>query len=360
MDLWGNQESQFNGRMLVLARESRGMTQKQLADVLRVPQSRISMIEMELRPVPIDLLDQLAEVLHYPREFFFQRSNLAGVGVSEVFHRKRAHVAKSVLAQIYAQIEIRFLHLDALLKSVDIECKIPRLDIQEFRGNAEEVARVVRSKLEVPRGPISNLTELLEDAGVLVISFDFGTREVDAISRWLPSLSPVMFVNTESPTDRVRHSLAHELGHLVIHDLPTPEMEEEADAFASEFLMPERDIRHELHHIDLARLALLKKYWRVSMASLLFRAKTLGTITPNQARYLWTQMSRAGYRLREPLELDARSEVPHLLYELVEVHLRELGYTREDLRKVLKLEPDEMLAAYFQQPRPDRPSLHTV
>ena len=49
----------------------------------------------------------------------------------------------------------------------------------------------------------------------------------------------------------------------------------------------------------LPALAVLKKYWRVSMASILVRAKSLGTITANQARYLWTQMSRAGYRLRD-------------------------------------------------------------
>lgn len=360
MDLWGNQEGKFNGRMLVLARESRGMTQKQLSEALGVPQSRISMIEMELRPVPDELMDQLVNSLHYPREFFFQRSSLAGVGITEVFHRKRAHVAKPVLAQIYAQIEIRFLHLDALLKSVDIECKVPHFDVQNFQGNAEEVARAVRSMLEVPRGPVDNLTELLEDAGIIVIPFDFGTKEVDAISRWLAPLSPVMFVNTESPTDRVRYSLAHELGHLVMHDLPTPEMENEADTFAAEFLMPERDIRHELQQVDLARLAVLKRYWRVSMASILFRAKTLGAITANQARYLWTQMSQAGYRLREPIELDADSEVPHLLYELVDVHVRELGYTTEDLYRILNLELDELSAEYFQPPRTGRPSLRVL
>ena len=169
MELRNNQESRFNGPMLVLARESRGLTQKQLSIVLGVPQSRISMIEMELRPISNELLDIVSGTLHYPRDFFFQRSRLAGVRVSEVFHRKRARVAKAVLAQIYAQIEIRFLHLDALLRSVEIECGVPHLDIQDFQGHAEEVARAVRSKLEVPRGPIVNLTELLENAGVIIV-----------------------------------------------------------------------------------------------------------------------------------------------------------------------------------------------
>lgn len=360
MDLWGNEDQKFNGSMLVLARESRGVSQKDLAAHLACQPSRLSMIEMGVRPVSDDLLTRIAEALHYPREFFFQRSGLAGVGISEVFHRKRARVPKAILTKIYAQIEVRFLHLDALLKSVEVECRVPQIDIEDFKGQVEEVARAVRAKLNISRGPIENLTEVLEDAGVVVIPFDFGTREVDAISRWLAPLSPVMFVNTESPTDRVRHSLAHELGHLVMHDLPTPDMENEADAFAAEFLMPERDIRHELQRIDLARLAILKRYWRVSMASLLFRAKTLGTISANQARYLWTQMSQAGYRLHEPVELDPQSEVPQLLYELVEVHMHDLGYDEKDLRQVLKLEPDEFQATYLPVPQRGQPTLRLL
>lgn len=360
MERWSNQDEKFNGAMLVLARESRGLTQRQLSDALGVQQSRISMMEMELRPAPDELLERIGAVLHYPREFFFQRSRLAGVGITEVFHRKRARVAKSVLAQIYARIEIRFMHLDALLRSVEIECHIPHLDILDFQGHAEEVARIVRFKLEAPRGPINSMTDLLEDAGVIVIPFDFGTREVDAISRWLAPMSPVIFVNTESPTDRVRYSCAHELGHLVMHDLPSPDMEAEADAFAAEFLMPERDIRHELQQVDLARLAVLKKYWRVSMAALLMRAKSLGTITDNQSRYLWSRMSQAGYRVREPVELDAADESPHLLQELIHAHTHDLGYSAEDLSSALRLELDEMKAEYLPAPRGRQTALRIV
>ena len=72
----------------------------------------------------------------------------------------------------------------------------------------------------------------------------------------------------------VHHTLAHELGHLVMHRFPSPDMENEAHAFASAFLMPAGDIRPYLQsrRIDLQLLASLKPEWRVSMQSIIMRA----------------------------------------------------------------------------------------
>jgi Zn-dependent peptidase ImmA (M78 family) len=91
--------------------------------------------------------------------------------------------------------------------------------------------------------------------------------------------------NVEQPADRMRFTLAHELGHLVMHhDQPTQSMEQEANEFASAFLMPARDIRpHFARRVDLRLFAELKPVWRVSMASLLMRARSLG-IPPVTAR----------------------------------------------------------------------------
>lgn len=46
-------------------------------------------------------------------------------------------------------------------------------------------------------------------------------------------MPPLFFVNVTIPADRVRFSLAHEIGHIVMHQLPTDDMEREADRFAS-------------------------------------------------------------------------------------------------------------------------------
>ena len=83
-------------------------------------------------------------------------------------------------------------------------------------------------------------------------------------------------LNRNHPADRMRFTLAHELGHIVMHRFPTINMEREADEFAACLLVPTNDIKtyfFAARKVDLRLLAALKPEWRVSMASLLFAAK---------------------------------------------------------------------------------------
>ena len=355
-----NQQQAVNPHMVILGRESRGLSQKVLAERLHVTQGRISKMESGLLPIPDDILDHLSEALNYPKHFFFQEGGTVGIGIAEIFHRKRQNVPKHVLDEIYAQIELRIKNITALLRSVDIACSIPIIDIDELDGRVDEIARTVRTHLQLPRGPILDLTETLEDAGVIIFSFDFGTRLIDAISRWVPRLPPLFFMNQYCPKDRWRFSLAHELGHMVMHAMPTGEMEAQADRFAQEFLMPERDIIADLRELDLAKLANLKRYWKVSMAALLKRAESLNSVSPNQARYLWVQISKAGYKTREPAELDVEGEHPHLIDEMIGTFQNELGYSQEDFQEILPLFDEELFDFYLQDHNRPQPRLRLV
>jgi Zn-dependent peptidase ImmA (M78 family) len=119
-------------------------------------------------------------------------------------------------------------------------------------------------------------------------------------------------------------SLAHELGHLVLHrnfSGGTQELESDAYQFASELLMPANlmveDLR--LERLNLFRLAALKKKWQVSMQSLARRARDLQVISDRQYRYLMKQMSMKGWRLEEPAFEPLQVERPRAFRKLVEV-----------------------------------------
>ena len=204
-------------------------------------------------------------------------------------------------------------------------------------------------------GPVPNLIEHLEDHSIVVVPMQNRADAFMGLSVYEPArtIPPVMFFNSDAPADRVRWTIAHELGHLVLHhhQRALPEQcEEEADAFASEFLMPERDIRHHLNaRLGLNDLAQLKLHWRVSMQALLVRAGALGRLTKSQSTRLWKQLSFFGYRSHEP---NAFPLEPHtLLPELIRVHVEDLGFTLDDLCALLWLEPEEVRALY----RPDEP-----
>ena len=152
--------------------------------------------------------------------------------------------------------------------------------------------------------PVQSVTEAIENAGGIVMRMEFGTRQADAISEWIPGNPPLFLVNADAgiPGDRLRLTLAHELAHVIMHRFPNQNMESEANSFAAEFLMPRKQIKGSLYNLNLAKLVQLKRTWKVSMAALVERAYALKTMTENQRRYFYINMARRGYKMHEPAE----------------------------------------------------------
>jgi len=329
----------FNREMLTLARESRGLTQTLLAAKLGISQAEISKFENGLRVPSEAQIERIANLLEYTTGFFYQNEAIRSFGSQCVYHRKRKSATDTKLAQLLAMINVKRIQVTRLLRSVEAKPihSFPRLDLDEY-PNPEEVAKALRALWQMPPGPINNLVRTIEEAGGIVIQCNFGTTKVDALSQWIPGQpSPVFMINESIPTDRMRFTLAHELGHICMHALPTNDMEREADQFAAEFLMPAKDIRPHLFRVDVPTLASMKPYWRVSMAALLYRASELNAIDERRKSYLWFRMGKAGYRTHEPVEIPP--ENPTLLRELLEVHRTTLGYRDDEIDAVV-LEPN--------------------
>jgi Zn-dependent peptidase ImmA (M78 family) len=165
------------------------------------------------------------------------------------------------------------------------------------------------------------------------------------MSRWASGLPPLFFVNAESPADRARWSLAHEIGHVIMHRNPSGDQEREADRFAAEFLLPAKEIAPYLKPVSLERVAALKPLWRVSMAALIKRAF-------GEAYYkkLFTQLNKVGYRLDEPNPLE--HEEPTVIKDILEVHQKDLEYSDREMSSLVNLHLHEFRNRYFpNQPR---------
>lgn len=350
-----------NPAMVILARESRGLTQTELASLTGVSQAMMSKIEAGGKTPSAAMLSQLGLALQYPESFFFQTDAVFGPGLSEFFHRRRQDVGVKTLGKIHAQINIIRMHVARLLRSVDHPpLQIRPMDMGDFKGSPAEVARAVRAAWQMPPGPIPNVIRTIEDAGGIVIRYPFGTPRVDAISRWVPGLPPLFFVNEGLPTDRERLTLCHELGHLIMHDVPNADMEAQANQFAAEFLMPAREISPHLDQVSLDRLAALKPHWRVSMAALLYRATELKKLPKRVAQHLWIQM--LPYRRQEPPELDLAPEHPTLLQEILDLHRDTFGYGLHEFAQLLNATPTELVTTYGlgQKPAETRSGLRVV
>jgi len=339
--------------MVCLARDARAMNQEELARRLGIGQGTLSKYEAGILIPPEEVVERIAAALQYPASFFYE--NGATYGFPPFHFRRRKKLGKRVLDRIVAEMNIRRMHVKALTKSHEArrDAFIPEINFDEYQGTAkgrvtvEDIARHVRELWMVPKGPIQNMVQIIEDHGGVVIPCDFGTDLIDAMSQRIDGMPVLFFVNSKSPADRVRFTLAHELGHMVLHTLDLKEdeaMEDEADQFAGAFLVPGDEVRLQLKRFDLRHLANLKSYWKVSMQILATRAGQLNLVTPYQVKSFWIEMGRLGYRKREPNEPPI--ERPGALTSMIAFHRQKLGYSESEIAALLHLTLAEYQGMY--------------
>jgi Zn-dependent peptidase ImmA (M78 family)/transcriptional regulator with XRE-family HTH domain len=338
-----------NPEMITLAREFRGLTQEELAKGIGASQARIARIEGGLLEPSDAAMELLSEFLKFPEEFFRLEENRLGFGSSAYFYRKKSEISAVDRRRIHGIVNVLRIGIKKFSEFVELDAKLafPVWDLNEFGRSTKKIAEALRSVWQLPDGPINDLTKLAESAGVIVVPCDFGTRSMDATSLRLTGMPPLVFINEALPGDRWRFTLAHEIAHLLFHQVPVEAMEDEADAFAGEFLLPETEMQSHFSRypkLRLVDLANLKMYWKVSMGALLERAYHLGYVSSNQRRYLWMTMSSQGYRLHEPNPIPR--EQPRVLSRILQHFMSELNYSQSDLEKLLRLNRPELQSLF--------------
>ena len=173
--------------------------------------------------------------------------------------------------------------------------------------------------------PIKNILRILEAKGVRVFSLAENCREIDACSFWSDDTAFIL-LKTGVSSERLRFDMAHELGHLVLHRHAAPsgrEAENEANQFASYFLMPEESLRqHRVRTWSVDSLLSKKTIWGVSISALAYRLHRVGYISDWHFKSLNIEFQRRGYKTNEPNPI--RHEQSKVL-EVVLGRMRDLG-----------------------------------
>ena len=340
----------INPNMIVLGRELRGLTQADLASKIKLTPATLSKMELSSLGIAKEHFDNILKALHLPESFFYQEGEKMPPNMT---YRKRQVVSQKILSPIEAQVNICRLQINKVLEQLKLEQPdLPVLDLSKYETPIK-AARQLRKEWGLKEPIIKNLVQLLESKGILITSFNFGTNRVDAQSILTETKHPIIFTNRALLGDRQRFTLAYELGHLVMHLYTSPsldrEVSHEANLFAAEFLMPEKEIRPDFAgNITVARLGELKKKWKVSMQSLLYRADDLGFLTPNQKRYLLQQFNQMKIRRREPPELDIAKETPILMKTLITKYKTKMKMDITELSAFFNIYSDEFINFYGQ------------
>lgn len=228
--------------------------------------------------------------------------------------RDRAQVETEVLEWIerYLQVE-RVLELD----SAHWQCPVARLRRLGEPSDAEKLAAEVREEWKLGLDPIPNMTELLEEKGLKVLTVPLPER-VSGFTCLVngpeePADLPVIVVNNRFSLERRRLTLAHELAHRLMdtNSLSGRDEEKAANVFAGAFLMPRDHLRREAgkhrNALGYKELIDLKRLYRVSGAALLVRLRQLEIISESTLIYAFQSVAR-GWRTEEPNEIEPVAE----------------------------------------------------
>jgi Zn-dependent peptidase ImmA (M78 family)/transcriptional regulator with XRE-family HTH domain len=331
----------FNPRRLSLARKRRRLTAKVLAEKADLAADTISRLENGTTSEPDETtVAKLARVLNFPVSFFFEvdppeidTGAVSFRSFSKMSARERdaAVSAGSLGLQLSAWVEERF----SLPKPV-------LLDLS-YETDPEMAAYSIRQAWSIGQRPIGNLMGLLETKGLRIFSLSENTASVNAFSFWRDD-KPFIFLNNFKTAESSIFDAAHELGHLVMHKHGDPKgnrsAEREANAFASAFLMPAKDVRAMVpRRITIETVLQAKKRWRVSAMAMAYRLRSQHLLSDWQYKSICIELGKRGYRAAEPGGIEREVSV---VWRKVLTQLWSEKTTKNDIAGHLHLPLDEL------------------
>ncbi len=338
----------FNGERLKKARIYRGLTVAELAERVGCQRQTLSMYEIsKSQPTDKAVVAQLAQTLEFPVSYFYEQSNMGAAGTAyfrsllttNKKYRSEQIVKMEYISQIYSMLQdyVTFPEFEPIRFADDI--------------TPEQAAYKLRDAWGLGRGPIDNLVSAVEQHGILVTSFATSTDDVDAFSQCVWDANPptyiVAYSNNKKSAARVHFDIAHELGHICLHewsedieDISKEEFkskERAANDFAAAFLLPEETFKRDAEQgpQTIPYYKQLKRKWKVSIAAMIRRAEKLKVITIDEYQNLIRIMQRRGLRKEEPLDDVLITAEPSLLKTSVIMLLQENVFTPTEFMKEL-------------------------
>lgn len=361
------------------AREARAISMGDLAVEIGITRQSVSKYERGIITPAPEMLQAISNYLEFPISFFYKKEIGDIARSSTLFFRSKSNISKKVKNACKYQVKWADTLKKQLGQYLDfIEKEIPTID-NDYEDlsyeDVEQIALWVRHKWDIGDSPICDLIGLLENKGAIITHVATNNlcqfKGIDGFSSWKDGTPYIIYSNEKSAV-RIRNSLAHELGHLVMHSSISEEdsikkevidkADEQADRFAAAFLLPATSFPNDVHGPSLKYIEGLKRKWGVSMGAIIYRCQDLELLTENQISYLKKQMTSKQYWYKEPLDDVLEIESPEILRDAIyllienqiltkESFINNTGFSVNDLKSICGL-PDDFFNFYNPRQKP--------
>ncbi|HEX2130923.1 MAG TPA: XRE family transcriptional regulator [Actinophytocola sp.] len=313
----------FDAARLTMARELAGLRKRELAEAIGRTAAAVSQYELGQSRPSGETLRRCAAALDVPVTFFTTGRPHLRLDTAHAHFRSLRATTAVRRQQALAHVELLWELTDQLERVVELPPVDVGLPLDLPHGDPAAAARMTRKAWQRPSGPVVHLVRNLEARGIVVARIPaVDASTIDAFSAALHGRPMIVLSHKGNPMRR-RFSVAHELGHLLLHPEPAPgsgHHEREANAFAAELLMPAAEIAGRLPTpVDVAELKEVADGYGVSVAALAYRGKDLGVYGESTVRRVLAAVTRLGWHTDEPVRSDYPGEEPELLPRAVEL-----------------------------------------
>lgn len=284
------------GKRLRQARQMAGFSLRELSDKIGGAVSHNALAKYERGEMMPDgsVFKALAKALDQDESFFF-RPVTEEIQLVEFRDKSKLGEKQEKLLKHQAQDHFeRYLEIEGYLGAREAFKNPLEKEHYATAEDVEKAVEKVRNAWDLGLNPILNIIEALEDNGIKVYEVE-APDEFEGFSGWIDG-NPIIVINrTDKNILRLRQTLSHELGHILLKGRLAKNLDEDKAAcrFAAAFLMPRDQFREALggfrHAFTLKELIDIKAAWGISITSLMMRANELNLVSKSLFYRFWRE-----------------------------------------------------------------------
>ena len=351
------------GARIKEAREEAGMSQSQLAASIGITRAGISKIEAGSTVNPsAETIALLSAKLNKPIDFFYTEYIDDFSIETTPTYRSFANTSKKDNERVDIIIRRLSYFIGYIFKIVyDREVKLPDMPINPSskpisNEEIENLAAEVRTCWKIPEGPVLNLINRVENNGIICLGFDL-PETIDSVnvsikfSECTYSLHPVIIYNNNLTYYRQRFTIAHEIGHIMLHSKWTEAeykdnhtiAEKQAHRFATALMMPANVFRSTVGKTTVNGALSIKNLWGMSIAAIGRRMWETGKLSDDRYKSFCIDLSQRKWRKEEPGDRDIEPEHPYYLDKIYGMAFERHCISTMDVVRDFGLYPQEII-----------------
>ncbi len=333
------------------AREASGLQPETFAELIGVSRQAVARFESGLMSPSGETMRKIIAITRLPPAFFVASKDRSANGITPFWRglkRMEAHHRKRIARRL------EWLHdiVSYVSEFVDMpDLSLPHLAFNANSGDVEQIERAadaLRDHWKLGRGPVLDVSAIMENHGITLARESVSCEDMDAVSCWQFGRPYVLYSSDVEGGPRNSYNLCHELAHVLLHSSVevTSEnlalIEKQANRFAGAFLLPQESFSREVLGTSINHFLFLKEKWGVSIAAMAYRCKDLGILNSDQHSYVMKQLNARKILTQEPLDEIFAVRQPNVIGESIRLLLENGVKSKSEIVEALALNASDI------------------